>query len=209
MAPETRNWGDFVVESWGVVRLPVVRCSPVKMCHSSRQQMSGPLPAIWSKRQVIDWRRQNRGLSAHFDRAGDDCTSIEYVIYYISLYRNVLKTDVCYYGVSSTVEPAITQKSPSPTVINEGDTTTLLCVASGNPKPSITWRKGSTIIPQNSNSNYTIASANKDHAGFYTCTAVVSAPGLTLNNAVYTVQVTVKCKYHTILYSPFNMQILK
>ena len=44
------------------------------------------------------------------------------------------------------------------------------------------------------NSNYTIASANKNHAGTYRCVAVVTAPGLAINPAEYTFDVTVRCK---------------
>ena len=44
------------------------------------------------------------------------------------------------------------------------------------------------------NSNYTIASAKKNHAGTYKCVAVVTAPGLSINPVEYTVAVTVRCK---------------
>ncbi|KAK2566577.1 Hemicentin-1, partial [Acropora cervicornis] len=84
--------------------------------------------------------------------------------------------------------------------LNEHDTKLLLCVASGNPKPSYTWKKNGVIIQQHQGSNYTITSAKKEDRGQYTCEAVVSIPELSFTHyASYTVDVKVKCKYQ--LYS--------
>ena len=79
--------------------------------------------------------------------------------------------------LSSTVAPKITPKSQNQTV-NESDTITLLCVATGNPKPTITWIKGSTVVQQTLITNYTISSAAKNDSGTYTCTAQVTVPGM-------------------------------
>ena len=68
-------------------------------------------------------------------------------------------------------------------------------MASGNPKPLITWYRGNVKVQEDAgNSNYTISSATKNHAGRYKCVAAVTAPGLSLNTAEYTVDVTVRCK---------------
>jgi len=90
------------------------------------------------------------------------------------------------------VPPSITLRSQSPVTLDEGQTRTLLCVANGNPKPSYTWRKDSSIIQQTSDSSFIITSTNKDHRGTYTCTAQVSAPGLSINPAQYSVHVIVR-----------------
>ena len=68
---------------------------------------------------------------------------------------------------------------------------TLLCVATGNPKPTITWTKGSSVKQV---TNYTISSAAKEDAGTYTCTARVSVPGLSVQPDNYQLTVIVRCK---------------
>ena len=72
---------------------------------------------------------------------------------------------------------------------------TLLCVATSNPKPTITWTKGSSVKQQTSVTNYTISSAAKEDAGTYTCTAGVTVPGLSVQPENYQVTVTVRCKW--------------
>ena len=72
----------------------------------------------------------------------------------------------------------------------------LLCVASGNPTPSYTWYKDNVQVQHDADkSNYTITSANRNHAGTYRCQAVVSAPGLGSYRTDYTVRFTVRCKF--------------
>ena len=99
------------------------------------------------------------------------------------------------------MRPSIIQQERLSSVeLNEHDTKLLLCVASGNPKPSYTWKKNGVIIQQHQGSNYTITSAKKEDRGQYTCEAVVSIPELSFTHyASYTVDVKVKCKYQ--LYS--------
>ncbi|XP_073254870.1 limbic system-associated membrane protein-like [Porites lutea] len=91
------------------------------------------------------------------------------------------------------VAPKLTLKSQNQTV-NESDTITLLCVATGDPNPNITWTKGSTVLQQTSISNYTISSAAKDDSGTYTCTAQVTVPGLSVQPDNYQVTLTVRHK---------------
>ena len=119
-----------------------------------------------------------------------------------SSYRPLLQLDVYYLSLtvishrSLTVKPKITIKTTVPVILTEGDTRTLLCVASGTPKPLITWIRDNTKVQQDpNNSNYIITSANKNHAGTYRCEAVVTAPGLGPYRTNYTVAVTVRCKY--------------
>ena len=71
---------------------------------------------------------------------------------------------------------------------------TLLCVATGNPKPTITWTKDSEVKQKTSITNYTISPAAKKEAGTYTCEARVAAPGLGEQTDNYQVTVTVRCK---------------
>ena len=114
-----------------------------------------------------------------------------------NIFNNVIVS--CMY-VSSTVRPAITLKSPTSVELDEGSSTTLLCFATGNPKPTYKWEKGSTIVQENADSNYTIASANKDHTGRYICTATVTAPGVR-HSVDYFVDVKVRCKLPSLIVS--------
>ena len=83
---------------------------------------------------------------------------------------------------------------------------TLLCVATGNPKPTITWTKGSSVKQQTSITNFTISSAAKEDAGLYTCTARVTVPDLSVPSDNYQVTVTVRCK--CVQFVSINMVFL-
>ena len=56
-------------------------------------------------------------------------------------------------------------------------------------------------MQENADSNYTIASANKDHTGVYTCTATVTAPGVVQHSVDYSVDVRVRCKLPSFIVS--------
>ncbi|XP_067026451.1 uncharacterized protein [Acropora muricata] len=96
------------------------------------------------------------------------------------------------------VQPSIIEQERLPSVeLNEHDTKLLLCVASGNPKPSYTWKRNGAVIQQGQESNYTITSAEKEDKGQYTCEAVVSVPELSYTRyASYTVDIKVKFAPH-------------
>ena len=82
----------------------------------------------------------------------------------------------------------------------------LLCVATGNPKPTITWTKGSSVKQQTSITNYTISSATKEDAGTYTCTARVTVLGLSVQPDDYQLTVIVRCK--CVQFELINMVFL-
>lgn len=70
-----------------------------------------------------------------------------------------------------TVPPVIHQ-GPKSKTINEGDSLSLQCNATGIPQPNITWSvegwsAGDCVVGD----NLLIAQANRSHAGQYTCTA--------------------------------------
>lgn len=93
------------------------------------------------------------------------------------------------------VKPKIILRTTQAVVLTEGNTRTLLCVASGNPKPSYTWYKNNVKVQEDSNnSNYTLTSANRYQTGMYRCEAVVTAPALGPYKADYNVSVTVRYK---------------
>ena len=83
---------------------------------------------------------------------------------------------------------------------------TLLCVATGNPKPTIIWTKGSLVKQQTSITNLTISSAAKEDAGLYTCTARVTVPVLSVPSDNYQVTVTLRCK--CVQFVSINMVFL-
>ena len=96
---------------------------------------------------------------------------------------------------SFKVKPKITLYTTQALMMTEGDTRTLLCVASGNPGPSYTWYKNNVKVQEGpNNSNYTITSANRYQTGMYRCEAVVTTPTLGPYRADYNVSVTVRCK---------------
>ncbi|XP_068687452.1 hemicentin-1-like isoform X2 [Montipora foliosa] len=103
------------------------------------------------------------------------------------------------------VRPSITLKS-STLELNEGETRTLLCVATGNPKPSYKWEKDGAVLQQGTTSNYTIRSAKKEDRGSYTCTAEVYAPGLGTYSDNYTVNVEVKYKPTKTTFTTGNVR---
>lgn len=110
------------------------------------------------------------------------------------------------------VEPKITLDEPGSITIDEGNTRTLLCVASGNPKPLITWYKGIVKVQEDAgNSNYTISPAKRNDAGRYRCLATVTAPGLSnINTAEYTVDVAVRFKpEHKVNSLSSNLTVLE
>ncbi|PFX13835.1 Hemicentin-1 [Stylophora pistillata] len=93
------------------------------------------------------------------------------------------------------VKPKITLYTTQALLMTEGDTRTLLCVASGNPRPSYTWYKNNVRVQEGSdNSNYTITSANRYQTGMYRCEAVVTTSTLGPYRADYNVSVTVRYK---------------
>lgn len=102
--------------------------------------------------------------------------------------------------LSLIVRPRITRKTTGPVTLTEGDARSLLCVASGNPKPLITWYRDNVKVQEDpNNSTYMITSANKNHTGTYKCEAVVTAPGLGPYRTDYTVAVIVRCKWNCSL----------
>ena len=114
------------------------------------------------------------------------------------------KTQVIFTSVylySCKVKPKITLRTTQAVVLTEGNTRTLLCVASGNPKPSYSWYKNNVKVQEDpDNSNYTLTSANRYQTGMYRCEAVVTAPALGPYKADYNVSVTVRCKYETFSF---------
>ncbi|XP_032243185.2 hemicentin-1 isoform X3 [Nematostella vectensis] len=76
------------------------------------------------------------------------------------------------------VRPQITSSTPSPVSLEEGQSKTLNCVASGNPTPTITWYHNNIQVQQTASvttSNYEITNAGRDKKGTYRCEARVIA----------------------------------
>ena len=76
--------------------------------------------------------------------------------------------------------------------INEGDTATFQCTATGNPTPKITWLKdGKTMATGNTLS----FEANRTHSGKYRC-SVENGLKTAINASAY---LNVQCKYSLII----------
>ena len=83
--------------------------------------------------------------------------------------------------------------SPGDQTVNESDTLLVLCNASGNPAPHITWTKvGMTGPPTATGNRMKIANVSHEkHDGIYECTA---SNGIG-KNATVLFKVTVNCRY--------------
>lgn len=95
------------------------------------------------------------------------------------------------------VPPKITDISPN-TTVNEGDSLTLTCLATGNPTANITWTKDNNFV------DFPLDSIDKGGTGTYQCLANngVGRP------ATAYVFVTVQCKYYLVLLT-FSVFALK
>nr|XP_014128475.2 neuronal growth regulator 1 [Zonotrichia albicollis] len=96
------------------------------------------------------------------------------------------------------VSPKIFRIS-SDIVVNEGSNVTLVCLATGKPEPSISWRHISpSAKPFESGQYLDIYGITRDQAGEYECSAEndVSVPD------VRKVKVTVNCKCCHLLLPP-------
>ena len=110
----------------------------------------------------------------------------------------------------STVRPQITERTADVT-LEEGQGQVLKCTATGNPTPSITWKKDSVKLPPGdpSSTEHVITNAQRKDKGKYTCQASVVAGNLGPYTESYSVQVTVRCEYGEYwyvlmcFYSPF------
>ena len=92
---------------------------------------------------------------------------------------------------STKVAPQV-EIRPRDQRVNESDTLSVFCNASGNPTPNITWRKLDKSSPAFPSGNILkITSVNKTEAGMYECRA---NNGIR-NNDTASFKVTVNCEY--------------
>lgn len=84
--------------------------------------------------------------------------------------------------------------------INEGDTATFQCTATGNPTPKITWLKDGKAVATGNTISF---EANRTHSGKYWCSAE-NGLKTAINASAY---LDVQCKYSlTILELMFFLQ---
>lgn len=93
------------------------------------------------------------------------------------MFRN--KTTVLYifnFPSNSLVPPAITDHSKPTNDVEEGDDVRLFCKATGDPKPSIEWRKDGVVLQRSSKSTeIRIQKIYLKDSGSYICTALNNA----------------------------------
>jgi hypothetical protein len=88
--------------------------------------------------------------------------------------------------VSTAVAPAITTQ-PSNLTVTAGGTATFTIAVTGNPTPTIQWKKGTTNISGANSTTYTINNVQASDAGSYSATATNSAGSITSSAATLTV----------------------
>ena len=77
---------------------------------------------------------------------------------------------------------------PSDQIVKESEDAILLCTATGNPAPKITWVKDGKTVAHGDTLSF---SANRSHSGKYWCLAE-NGLGLPINTST---SVDVQCKY--------------
>jgi len=93
---------------------------------------------------------------------------------YTCVARNIFGVKTSSATLTVQVSAVITQK-PSSVIIEEGQNVSMLCKATGQPRPRVTWRKAFGHVPKGRTSvvdgNLTIMGVTKADGGAYACSA--------------------------------------
>lgn len=90
-------------------------------------------------------------------------------------------------AVAAESAPTISQ-GPQDTVVDLYDEVSLVCMASGNPQPTIQWFKDGQMIMEENSQTLTISSIDLPDRGLYSCTATNTQGSATSERAVVNIR---------------------
>ncbi|KAL9952539.1 hypothetical protein ACROYT_G039808 [Oculina patagonica] len=178
------------------ISAPSIAAPPMSMVVNETDTASFQCEVEGNPEPKVTWLKQNSSLLAGkqvvLSRGGlmiTDVTSQDEGMY-TCVARNILGEMTSSAMLSVQVSAVITRK-PSSVIVEEGQNVNLICQASGQPTPTVTWRKAfSQLLPKEKTSvvdgKLTIRTIAKSDGGTYAC----SAKNL-LGEDSATVQVTV------------------
>ena len=103
--------------------------------------------------------------------------------HFSTFYLNIITIMLFHYTVTVTSPPVFVTQ-PSEEAVLLGDRANFSCIVTGEPQPSITWRKDGTILTDEKTPYLIIASVETGNRGFYSCEASNSEGTITSGEAL-------------------------
>ncbi|KAL9952583.1 hypothetical protein ACROYT_G039854 [Oculina patagonica] len=162
------------------ISAPSIVAPPMSMVVNETGTASFQCEAEGNPKPKVTWLKQNSSLVADKrvvpSRGGlmiTDVTSQDEGKY-TCVARNILGEMTSSASLSVQVGAVITQK-PSSVIVEEGQNVTLVCQATGQPTPTVTWRKAFSHLPKEKaavvDGTLTIRNIAKADGGAYACAA--------------------------------------
>ncbi|XP_078350138.1 uncharacterized protein LOC144634965 [Oculina patagonica] len=162
------------------ISAPSIVAPPISMVVNETGTASFQCEVEGNPEPKVTWLKQNSSLVADkrvVPSGGGlvitDVTSQDEGMY-TCVARNILGEMTSSASLSVQVGSVITQK-PSSVIVEEGQNVRLVCQATGQPTPTVTWRKAFSQLPKEKatvvDGNLTILNIAKADGGTYACTA--------------------------------------
>jgi len=162
------------------ISAPSIVSSPVSLVVNQTGAASFQCEVKGNPEPQVTWLKQNSTLRADkrvvHSRGGlviTDVTSQD-VGMYTCVARNIFGVKTASATLTVQVAALITQK-PSSVLVEEGQNVSLLCKATGQPNPTVTWHKAFSHFPKGRTAvvdgNLTIMGVTKADGGAYACSA--------------------------------------
>ncbi|KAL9952566.1 hypothetical protein ACROYT_G039835 [Oculina patagonica] len=162
------------------ISAPSIVAPPMSMVVNETGTASFQCEAEGNPEPEVTWLKQNSSLVADkrvvLSRGGlmiTDVTSQDEGMY-TCVARNILGEMTSSASLSVQIGAVITQK-PSSVIVEEGQNVNLVCQATGQPTPTVTWQKAFSQLPKGKSSvvdgKLTIRNIAKADGGAYACAA--------------------------------------